>query len=471
MKRLQNFLMQASSKITLLLLFATSAFILGHILYKGWDFSVYVLNAQYLFGEGTYFEISRPPLMIFFLGVFSFFGWRAAEYIYIIFSSLLFFLSSLTLARSLRLQVFPFFLFSINAFVLLFALREGTELLALALLEFALAFLIQNKNYAGFFLGLVCLTRYPFVVFFPLLLFHKSWKTRLLSALGFVIAFIPWFWYNKVHYGNIFYSIADSYALNVLYRDYVPHAFHWSSFLFAGNILLPLFFWGIFLVLYKQKFSREKAILFSLFLLIFYSVYSVKADVLRYYIPFTIPFVFFSVSALEFFSQKSKKILLVSFIFLTLLFTLFGFLSYPSQDFSYIPEGIHMIDGCALESNIWVPLNYYGRVSEANPPAYAFNSSLENGNYILLYYDAREPAYMFNQSFLSGHPIVMQTEEYILLGKGCLSLSSVDASYLEKLNLLLLENYNYTVSEDPCEILFYGNGICTTVNQIFAIGS
>lgn len=166
MRNFKNFLLQKANKLNIVLFFATAFFLLGHFLYQGWDFSAYVLNAQYMFSDGNYFELYRAPLTSVLLGVFSFLGWKGAEYTYILFCSILFFFSSILLTRNLKLDEFYFYLFSVNGFVLLFGLIEGTELLALALLELFLVFLIKNKWYAGAFLGLVCLTRYPLVVFF-----------------------------------------------------------------------------------------------------------------------------------------------------------------------------------------------------------------------------------------------------------------------------------------------------------------
>ena len=195
-----------------------------------------------------------------------------------------------------------------------------------------------------------------------------------------------------------------------------------------------------------------------------------KADVVRYYIPLTLPFVFFSVYGFTLFSEKKKRIFTLVFLFITIFLVCGWWFSHSSSEtFVHLPEEIASIDDCALQSNIWVPLNYYGRVSEPNPASYGVSSSLEKGYYILLYYDAREPEYMHNQSFLLEYPIARQTEKYILLGEGCLPIQTVDRSYLERLNGYLLRTYNYTVSEDPCEILFHGSKICPFVNDIVAI--
>ena len=469
MMKLKNFFMQHLSRLYFIFFIATFFFFLQHFLYQGWDFSAYVLNAQYVFSGGNYFELYRAPFMSFLLGLFSFFGWKTAEYIYIFSASALFFFSSLFLARTLKINEFYFYLFSVNSFVLLFGLIEGTELLALAFLELFLVFLIKNKWYAGIFLAFVCLTRYPLVVFFPLLLFHKGWKTKILSALAFVLPFIPWFVYNKIYYGNIFSSLADGYALNILYREYVPHTINISSLLFAANILLPLILLGIWYFFSKKDFSREYFILGSAILLILYSVYSVKADVVRYYIPLTIPFVFFSVYALQKFSEQRKKLIVLIFILFTLVFTIYSLSQYYQEDYTKLLSEITEIEPCALQSNLWVPLSYSGRLSEAFPSQQMLDSSIKEGYYVLFYYDAREPAYISNASLLHTYPVYLETEEYIILGEGCKAIQAVDSLYVESLNTRLASVYNYTVPEDPCEILFNSNRLCIFVNKIFTI--
>jgi len=462
--------MRPSSKLLVPYFVSTCIFLIGHYLYLGWDFSVYVLNAQYLFDSGHFFEIGRAPFVSFLIGMFGVFGWTLAEYLYIVFASLLFLYSSVKLAQTLKLPTVAFYLFSLNSFVLLYGLLEGSELLSLALLELFLALIIEDGWYAGFFLGLACLTRYPLIVFFPLLLFHKGWK-KLFSALIFVIPFIPWFLYNKLQYGNIFYSIADSYAVNILYREYVPHTINYANILLAANILVPLIAIGAFYFMHRKKILREKIILLCATLLILYSIYTIKADVARYYLPLTIPFVVLAVSSLQLFSKRWNSIILVSFIVATLLMVSYALAqpAYRSGDFTPLVTELDAIEGCALQSNIWVHLNYYGRSTEPVMSERAVGHAIEEGYYVLIYYDAREPPYMHNRSFLEQYPIVSEDSSSILLGEGCLPVEPVDASYLEKLNAELMIIDNYMVSEDPCEILFHGNRMCAVVNDIFTV--
>lgn len=445
--------MKVITKFFYIYLISTIIFILRHIYFKGWDFSVYVLNAKYLFDSGFYFEINRPPLMSFIIDVFSIFGWTLAEYLYIILISGLLLYSSIKLAESLNLDKILFYLFSLNSFVLLFGLVEGTELLALALLELFIAFLIKNKWYSGFFLGLACLTRYPFVIFLPLILFQKTWKDRIISSAMFVLAFIPWFIYNKIAYGNIFYSIADSFALNIIYRDYIVSSINYMSILYVGNILLPLILIGIIYWLYKRDFNRNIWIIICSSILIIYSILNLKADIQRYYIPLTIIFVFFSVYAMRIFSSKVQKIIIVSFIVVTLLYSAVDIINGDHESFDNLVRELKPIENCSLMSNIWVPLNYEGRVTEPFPDERALDERINEGYYVLLWYNIEEPDYIFNDTLINSFNIVEKNEDYVLIGNGCHEIRIVNQSYLQRLNENLMIIDNYTVSDNPYEIL------------------
>ncbi len=455
--------MKQTHKILIIFIISTFFLLIQHFLFLGWDFSVYVSNAKHFFEGSSFFEISRPPLTSFILGLFSFLGWKLSEYFYIFLISLLFLYSSVRLAKSLNLNSFHFYLFSANFFVLSYGLIEGSELLAFALLELFFAFLIEDNPFSTIFLSLACLTRYPFVIFFPLLLFHKRLKNKLLSAFLFVLPFIPWFIYNKFYYGNIFYSLADSYALNIFYRDYIPHTINFSSILLVSNILLPLFFLGLFSFFYSRDFSRKNLIFLISSALIIYSIFSMKADIIRYYFPLVLPIVFFSVYSLSKIPQKISNYILLIFIIFTLIFaisSLFYLQSYePPQELSSL--------NCSLQSNVWPLLNYYDIPSEPYPDYRLLNHSIDEGYLIHLDSFAREPDY--NSTFISQFPIYSQTEEYIILGNNCTSNINLDYSYLKRLNQNLLLIYNYTVSEDPCVILFDGNSLCYFVNNVFAL--
>ncbi len=455
--------MRNSYKLLSLYIISTIIFLIWHYLYIGWDFSVYVLNAKYWFANGSYFEIERAPLMSLIIGALSVFTWKIAEYLYIILVSTLFFFSSVKLAEVFRVDKFIFYLFSLNAFVLVYGLVEGTDLLALSLLGLFLAYLLKNDWKAGLFLGLACLTRYTFVIFLPLLLFHRKIRSFIYSCLSYCLVFLPWFVYNKIVYENIFYSIASSVALNVVYRYYIESSIDYMNFIYAWNFLIPLIVIGLVYFVWKERIDRRYLLIFGFLALSFYSVYNLKSNIVRYFMIFTIPGVVFASYIYK--KIKWKKYIVVAFIILTLVSTFFVFSSGKFVNESF--EDLDIDDECALKTNLWVTFNYNGRTAEVFPRKELVSYYIDEGYYMLFKYDAREPEYMFNETFMQEFPVYYQDENYIVIGEGCAEISSVNESYIDRLNNDLLLAYNYTETNDPCVLLMSGNKVCYFVDDIF----
>jgi hypothetical protein len=259
-----DFFTRENIGIFLLFIISTCWFVYQHSVFISWDFSAYVLNAKYLFDEGYYFELLRAPLAPFLIGMIAFLtGWKVAEYVYILIVSLLFLFSSCKLAESLKFNKFYFYAISLNFFILLHGLLNGTELLSLSFFQLFLANLIKNKD-SGYWLSFASLTRYSFLAFSPLLIFHKNWKKILFNFLVFLIPWLPWLVFNYLKYGNIFASIADNYALNVMYRREIAQPFNLFHFLLATNFSLPFILIGLLITVYRLTNSARKSLIIFL---------------------------------------------------------------------------------------------------------------------------------------------------------------------------------------------------------------
>ncbi len=70
---------------------ALSFFIYQHKFFS-WDLATYTLNAKSVY-DGFFFEWIRPPLTPFILAIFEIFGTNFAQYTYIIFCTILYFVS------------------------------------------------------------------------------------------------------------------------------------------------------------------------------------------------------------------------------------------------------------------------------------------------------------------------------------------------------------------------------------------
>jgi hypothetical protein len=433
----------------------------------GWDFSAYVLNAKYWFAGGQYFEIYRAPLVSFIIGCFSIFGWKTAEYLFIALSSGLFAYSSIKFAQAFKVDKWAYYILGLNFFVLIYGVIEGTELISLALLQLFLYSIVKGKSKSGFYLALACLCRYNFVIFFPLILIHKDLKKILKSVSLFVLAFIPWFIYNGVKYGDIFYSLADSIALNVIYRDYMSSSIVWGNFLYAWNFLIPLIVIGFVYFVYREKVDKRFVLILAFLALAFYSVYNLKSNIVRYFFLLVIPGVFFASYSLNVFSKKIRKIILVSFVILTIISLSYVFFSFSSPDYSEVLNELEGYEDCKIKSNIWVVLNEKDIVSEPFPNQELVEYYIDEGHILVYKYDSREPEYIFDEGFMEQFPIIYKSEEYIILGDSCVPVEIVDESYMVRLNQFLYQVHNYTETENSCELLFSNNSLCHGVNEIF----
>ena len=426
----------------------TLFFLIQHYFYLGWDFAVFVLNGEYWFSNGIFFEATRAPLVPFILGVLGIVFGRFAEYIYIVLVSLLFLYSSVKLAEALKFNKEWFYILSLNAAVLCLGLFEGSELLSFALLELFVASLILNKN-SGLFLGLACLVRYTNGIFLVLLLFHKKVRKILWNCFLFTLPFIPWFLYNWIKYGNPLTSIVDSLALNMFYRYYIVSTFSWSNLLLSLNYLIPFILIGLFYYFYKKKYLKRKGfVMLAVTLLTVYSVYSIKANVLRYMFPLFIPGFYFAYLGL----RKYKEYILVSFLVFALIFSCFYGLEFSREKWQeYVEKGAEL--GCGVKSNIWPILNYYGVVAESAPKEELVEYYIDEGYYILLAYSAREPTYTLDSEFLHQFPVYFEDSRMIILGSGCAEINTVDKLYLDELNESIYLIHNYTIETDPYQVL------------------
>ncbi len=488
----------ASENRLFLALFAisTAIFLYQHYQAFSWDFTVYVSNAKYWFDGGMYFEPLRPPMMPVILTVFSVFGWLASEYLFIIFASALFAYSTAKLANSLKLDKNIFYILSLNVYVLGVGLVNGTELLSVAFLELFIAALLSGKD-SGYWLGFACLSRYNFVSLLPLLIFHKSIKPIIKNGIYFAIPFIPWFAYNYFKFGNIFMSIADIYANNVKFRAYIDQPFVFSHVAMAVNFLLPFMILGLAYVLFciardaskirsfkdsvSLAFEKRAGEIIMIILLAstLYGYNNIPIKGFRYLFAITIPAVYFSAVCIEKIPllikrQKPAAIklwlaVLIAMLSLSALPSVFQHESREPYEDAISRMEMLGIGNCALKSNAWVLLNYLGRTSHDYPWQNLAGYYIDNGYYILLFYNIGEPEYCRNSTFLHSLPVVYENEKYIILGeKGkCAPITKVDNTYVQAVNMTTTLLYNSSTDTDACNLMFEGkitNKICNLVN-------
>src|SRR3989344_1700192 len=442
----------------------TLFFIFQHIKGVSWDFMVYSLNGQYLFGNNFFFEWLRPPLTPLMIGMFGFFGFKAAEFIYIILVAFLHLLSSLFFAKKFNIHPNYFYILSMSFFVLINGLNVGSELLTLSMIQFFLAFL--GTSLGGIFLGLAFLTRYNSFIFLPLLFFNKKIKNLLRDFLLFALTIFPWFLYNYIKTGNALHSFVNSYALNVAFRDYYIVEFNLGHLLIVMNFLIPFFVLG--LILCFKKLKKEDILIFLFFVLGLISYLKVPFKTPRYLFPLILPTVYFS--CIFFKRFKLRKILLLILIIVN-IFTLFS-VNYLHEidDISKYEPSLNYTEDCLVMSNAWIHLNYLGREAEPFPSEDMVENELDKGKILLLYKHITEPEYVNDEAFLSKFNFIKETDDYILLGTidDCMKKEKFIDNYLLRYKERIVAVYNKTEDISNCAILFKGNlmDICKSAKVI-----
>ncbi len=482
----------APRQITIILFLASTLFFLyQHAINTSWDFTVYVSNAKYWAGQSALFEAIRPPVMPFAILLLGIFGWKTAEYLYIIAASLLFAYSSIAFARAFKVNENVFYLFSLTPLVLFYGLINGAELPSLAFLELSVVFSLRKSWLAGIFLALACLSRYNLLAFVPLLVLQRNVKTIFQSILAFFIMFVPWFAYNFWEYGNFFTSIADSYAMNFLYRSYLIQPVRYEHFVMAAAWLLPLVVWGICLLLRQWKSVLGKGNLLSfakrewaslmivaIIILTAYQYAQTPVKSARYLISLAAPIAYFSAISFKKLQEKRPHLAKAAIF----AFILFNVVWLGNQDTSNVYqtdsgyrtaisalENLSIVD-CRTMSNVWPVLHYFGKNAEPAPRRELVNKTLADGDFFLLFYSAGEPDWAMNRTFLRTLPVLAETNTFAVIGNKtrCNPERPVDRTYLSLTQEHYLLVHNATLNINPCFILFQKNSIversCNFIN-------
>ena len=418
--------------ILMIFLASTAFFLIQHWFIWSWDYSVYILNAKYWLSNGVYFEMLRPPIASFVMGVLHFvFGWKGVEYFYLILVSVLFAVSSVKLADFFKINKELFYLLELSPFVLLAGQYAGTELLSLALLQLGIIVLSGNKS--GLLFGLASLVRYDNLIYVFMLFFKKDsfakLKDLIVRIFFFLIPIVIWLVFNYFAFGSFWASIGDSYAVNVKLRPYVLNFNAVFDFLKVIGWYAPFFVIG----LWKSRKFEKKLLL----ILIAFAVLSIISYLktpwkeTRYLFNFAMPVAFFTTLAFEKI-LKNKKHILVFILLLNLGIAACQLLPMDNRErIEYYTGFIPKLD-CACASNVWVVYDWLGVPCEPAPRKQFLDEYINEG-YKVLFFTNQESDYVKNETFLSDKPILEQGSDYYLIGNSsvCKTITNVRYSYLE----------------------------------------
>ena len=366
-----------------------------------WDMIVRILNAKHMFDNGYYYEPMRAVLESFMIGLFSFISSVYAVYVFIFFVSAVFFVSVWYFSRAFKLDFAFLFMFLLSPFVLFYGIKNGSDLLVISFLILYIAMIMRDKPVlSGVFLALAFMSKSYALLFSPLLLFFlwgkkKQSILKLFISLAAVIAsLIPYFIYNLLEYGNLFYSLGLSYLYLHIFSSYVSLSLslaHFESIPLEGfaEIIFPL---ALLVALYlrnkkyllsriktyKLEYSMTAAAVFLSFM-VYFSVSNLMQatglSIFRFALPMS---VFLYIMSFSFLTKKDMKFIYIIFAASLLIGVFILYISSLSAfHISYAKSAVAVFNSvysgkCTVSSNEWVYLDYLGL--DAVPPLSSYSN-------------------------------------------------------------------------------------------------
>ena len=405
-------------EIFTLLTFSSLIFLptlLFHLIQPSWDFLAYQLNSKWFCWNGKYFEWFRPPLVPLLLCIFP-------NYLYLFLTSFLFVLALHLFTQKFRLKQEFFVLTLISPLVLIFSNQTGSDLIALAFLLLSFCF---QPIFSGFFYGLSLLTRYNYLIYFPLFLFKFKPKKFLLFLIFTFLTFSPWLIFNWIKLQDPFFSLKNSYEMNVARRE--------QKFgLEVLNHFLLLFFPLCFALPFFKKVKFKKTDFFFLFLLILtlISYLRIPYKFERYLLPATLSISYFACKS----TKKIKRVLVSTFVIsLVIVLSVFFNLIHDKtritwQDLQFLSN--YLKNETCITSNIWVMLNYEGVPALPIPFPDQFDEYVEKGFVFVIHKYTKDPTYI--QTHLSKFPLIYSNQKFLIAKtyeKCKLNINKVEISY------------------------------------------
>ncbi len=223
--------MRDTAAIGLILLFIVSAYFVAELFLTvgiGWDYAVHYLNGLALTSpvfyansamshgnvimKGVYFEPFRAPLTYAIMALLILVDRGAAIYAYAFVVLVILFAGIVHFSKSAGANPLLLASLTITPLVLAFMLINGADILVFAMLVIALSFLLRKSSYFGLFLGLACLAKYPALAFLPLLFFLREPKKIAAAIILFILVTIPWLAFNAVFFGSPLYSYTTQFS-------------------------------------------------------------------------------------------------------------------------------------------------------------------------------------------------------------------------------------------------------------------
>lgn len=353
-------------------------------LLRNWDMLVRILNSNYLFHNGNYFENQRALLESFIIGILSFVFGSYAVFAFIALFTVIFFISIYVFSKAFNVEYIILLGILLNPFFLFYAVKNGSELPMYSFLILFISFVKIKNPLAGLFIAFAFVSKYDSVFFLPLALFLIDKKLivslkRILVFMGIMLlSLAPFFLYNILLYHDLLFTFFTSISKNspvlssagISNVNSVYLGFYELLCLVPITVMVYLFRGRKSVRLIREK-RKEIAILsissaIALFLYFFASGLYVNG--LGYYRFFLVVTVSLTLLLSIF---TNRKMLLFTVIFFIISMVVAYHLIF-SQNFSLTQLNNEITAtkqlliqkygtaNCTVQSNNWVYLDYYG---------------------------------------------------------------------------------------------------------------
>lgn len=411
---------------------------------RDWDMLVRILNADYLFHDGYYFEPERALLESVIIGLFSYPFGSYAVYAFIAVTIFLFAFSLKEFASAFKSDFYLTLLLLMSPFIIFYGIKNGSDLFVMSFIILFVVYVKKKSPLSGLFMGLAFLSKYYAILFIPILLFmlrknRKDITHFFLAILILIATLIPYFVYNFIEFGNFIFTFAMAFL------DFTVEVSNSMPFVYAGleELVVPVIAIAVLFITWKSR-KIKKVLSLNIYILlvglvisgyIYYASNWLMVGGLGTF-RFALPLLIFSSLILSSFLKKQDILWLVPFFVISLIIAILimepmipqtgtGEFKAAISDFS----SVYNTTNCTVSSNFWVELDYYGLPAESGIN-YSSNYSGTpivnlgpvNTTYPLVYHNSTyySRIFIYGGNFCTYHKVIIDflTQHNVLFNNG-----------------------------------------------------
>lgn len=461
---------------------------------RNWDMLVRILNANYLFHNGYYFEPEKALIESVIIGLFSYPFGGYGVYALIAITILIFVFSVKEFASEFKSDFYLTLLLLLSPFVIFYGIKNGSDLLVISFIILFIVYVKKKSPLAGLFMGLAFLSKYYAILFIPIIFFmlrknRKDITNFFLAILLLIAVLIPYFVYNFIEFGNFIFTFAMSFL------DFTVEVSNSMPFVYTGleELIVPAIFLAILAMTWKSR-KIKKVLSLDVYILLaglivsgyiyFASNWLMVGGIGTF--RFALPMLIFSSLILSKFLKRQDIVWLVPFFVISLVIAIFimepmipqtgtGEFKAAISAFS----SVYNTTNCTVSSNFWVDLDYYGVPAESSmnysgnySGTPIINLGPVNTTYPLIYHNSTDYSrvFIYGRDYCTYHKVITDflTEHNTLFENGTripggLNLSVGNAQFPYK-NLPISACYWIFSTKYKVPFLY---SLCNYINNAF----